>query len=208
MSTCVSFSPRRTRLMATCSSLIGSTTLMIANVVPMKPVTSPAPMSATMAAVSSPTVPVKYPPRCARVSSKTPAIGTAEVVNQVRYRRDLIGGCSVESSKRRASADAAIGRTRRSACRYVSTAVTKQVRMAEVRTTVARRASIRNAAMVTIAMPMPHTATTMAVCSTGRRITRWRTMFGSCPSGWRCHSSTGRNRYSVTTTPRITATTA
>ena len=101
------------------------------------------------------------------------------MVNHVSINRDAIGGWSVESSNRRANADAAIGRTRRSACRYVSTDTTKHVRMVVARTTMPRGTSTSNVRTVTIAMPNPHTATTMIVCNTGKRITKCRTMFGS-----------------------------
>ena len=58
-----------------------------------------------------------------------------------------------------------------------------------------------------MAIPMSHTTTTIIVCNTGRRSTRWRTMLGSWSSGLRCHSSTGRKRKNVTTMPTITANT-
>ena len=54
MSTWVLRSPRRTLLMASCSSLMGSTTLMMANAVPMKPVASAVSVSASTAGMSSP----------------------------------------------------------------------------------------------------------------------------------------------------------
>ena len=113
----------------------------------------------------------------------------------------MIGGSRVESSKRRASADAATGRTRRSACRYVITAVTKHASDVDPKVTIASWWSMRQAATVMIMMPMAHTPTTITVCSTGMRMTRLRTMFGSWSSGLSCHSSTGRNRKKVTTMP-------
>ena len=75
----------------------------------------------------------------------------------------------------------------------------------EMRTTMVRRASIRDVAMVAIAMPISHTPTTITVCSIGMRKTRFLTMLGSWPSGARCHSKTGLNRKNVTTTPTKTA---
>ena len=103
--------------MASWSSTIGSTTLITAKLVPIKPVARAVSARAVMAGTRSPAVPEKSPVRWAMSTSKMPTSGTPEVISQVEIRRYLMGGSRVASSKRRATAWAATGRTRRSACR-------------------------------------------------------------------------------------------
>ena len=87
-----------------------------------------------------------------------PTSGTPEVMIHAVMRRYFTGGSSVESSKRRASASVAMGRTRFSACRYVSRQTIIAASAPEIPMMTASRPESAAAMMTVSMMPRPHTS--------------------------------------------------
>ena len=179
MRTVVSRFPRRTWLMANCSSRTGSTTLIALNRAPRKPVSRAVAASATSAGIRSSIEPSKKLRACAKISSRMPSTGTALVSTQVAMRRVDIGersDCSREPCSR---ARAATGRTRRSASMYVINVTINPPSTAVTATVIAHREENCAATVVKITTPMAHSTAPVTDCRKGMRSTRCRIMFGS-----------------------------